>query len=108
MSILATAAQAVANVEQTLYTVPAGTEILAELTCTNRTSGTVKFSVATLPVGMANTGSNTPWIEFEAEIVSRTPLIRSGLLLSAGEKIVVKCDNTAVNYVLIGKADPVA
>ena len=83
--------------EQTLYTCGAGGTGAVAATATvsfcNRTSGTVTVRLA---VGTGGGAATTDYLEYDAQIPASGVLERTGIVLSAGEKIFVKSSAAGV------------
>jgi hypothetical protein len=104
MTLLAKAVQTTANTEQLLYTVPASTEVLCSVNVCNKDTSTAKVRIGLLSSGESSTAAGG-FIEYDAQIPAGGVLERTGILLSAGEKIAVNSDTaTNVAYVVVGKA----
>lgn len=88
-----------ANADQLLYTAPAGKRSIASLNLTNRTAGSVLVRVA-LTKGAAP--ADADWIEYETTVPGRTPLVRTGLALAAGDRLYVRASAAGCNAVLYG------
>jgi hypothetical protein len=82
-----------------LYTVPANTFTVVNITVCNRNNTAVTVRVALSATG---TPSNSEWIEFDVEIPAKGVLERTGLVLDATKNIVVYSDTTGVNAVAYG------
>jgi hypothetical protein len=83
----------------TVYTVPADTYTVATLSLCNRGSATTTISVA---VADADTPTNGEYIEFETELLAKNVLERTGLVLSADQRIVINSSEADVSAVLVG------
>ena len=88
-----------ANTNTTLYTTPASTFTVATISFCNRSTSDVTVSIA---LSTSDTPSNSEWVEFESTIPAKGVLERSGIVLNAGRKIVVKSSATDVNAVSYG------
>ena len=104
MALLAKAVQTTANTEQVLYTVPASIEVLCSVNVCNKGTTAAKVRVGLLASGESTTAAGA-FIEYDVSIPANGVLERTGILLSAGEKIAVNSDTaTNVAYVVVGKA----
>lgn len=83
----------------TLYTVPANTFSLVTISVCNRGNSPVGARLA-LAAG-ANPGDDE-WIEYGVEIGAKGVLERTGVLLSAGQKVVAWSSNPYVSVVVYG------
>ena len=88
-----------ANTNTTLYTTPSSTFTVATISFCNRSTSEVTVSIA---LEKSDTTGNSEWIEFESTIPAKGVLERSGIVLNAGRKIVVKSSATSVNAVSYG------
>lgn len=88
-----------ANTNATVYTTPASTFTVATISFCNRSASEVTVSMA---LSTSDTPSNSDWIEFESTIPAKGVLERSGIVLNAGRKIVVKSSAASVNVVSYG------
>ena len=88
-----------ANTNTTLYTTPSSTFTVATISFCNRSTSEVTDSIA---LATSDTPGNSEWIEFESTIPAKGVLERSGIVLNAGRKIVVKSSATSVNAVSYG------
>lgn len=71
----------------TVYTVPASTLSVINITVVNRsTSATADVRVA---LATTATPQNSEWIEYDATIPTRGVLERTGIAMNAGEKVIV-------------------
>ena len=106
MSILAKAVQATASTEQVLYTVPSLTEVMCSIQVCNRSAtATALVSIGLLASGETATATSG-FLEFNLAIAPSGVLERTGIVLSAGEKIAVTSNvATAVNFMVVGRAE---
>lgn len=93
------AADLAANTDTTVYTVPAGTLTVCNLTVCNRTSTPVTVRVA-IAAAAAPTGAE--FIEYETNLAGNGVLERTGLVLDAGKRLVVRSSAASVNAVAMG------
>jgi hypothetical protein len=89
-----------ANTDTTLYTVPAGTYIVANLSVVNRGTIDAKVMVALAPAAVP---TNADWIEFDAIIPANGGVLeRSAIMAETGERVVVRDDQGTCSYRLFG------
>lgn len=88
-----------ATTNTTLYTVPADTFTVANITICNRSSASVTVRVALAEGG---TPDDADYIEFDTEIPAKGVLERTGLVLDATKNIVVYSSAIDVNAVAYG------
>jgi hypothetical protein len=89
----------VASTATTLYITPSGTFTIATVSICNRSSSTVTVRLA---IALADTPLDSEWLEYETAIPSKGVLERTGLVLSAGTKLVVRSSAVSVNAVAFG------
>lgn len=88
-----------AATDTTIYTCPEDTFCVASVNIVNRTSSSVTVRVA---VASADTPTNAEYIEYESTILPNGVLERTGLVLQAGKKIVVRSSAINVNAIAMG------
>jgi hypothetical protein len=88
-----------ANTNTTVYTVPASTFAVVTVSMCNRSSTQRSVRVAMTD---ADTPTADEWIEFDTSLVGNGTLERTGLVLSAGQKIVVFSNSIDVSAVVYG------
>ncbi|WP_313073374.1 hypothetical protein [Melaminivora sp.] len=93
------AADCAAATHVTLYAVPAGTVATMNVNLCNRTAGAIKVS---LSIGTAATPGNADYIEHEAEIQPHDVLERTGLVASAGERVIVHAAAAGISARVMG------
>ena len=93
------AADLAANTNTTLYTTPASTFTVATVSLCNRSASDANVSIA---LSTSDTPSNSDWIEFESVVPAKGVLERSGIVINAGRKIIVKSSAASVNAVSYG------
>jgi hypothetical protein len=83
----------------TAYTVPEATYTVATITMCNRgtTDTTIDLALADL-----DTPVNGEFIEFETVLLAKNVLERTGLVLAADQKIVVRSTQANVSVVVVG------
>jgi hypothetical protein len=86
-----------AGTNTTVYAVPAATYTVASLSITNRGNQPTVINVA-----IADTPTNGEYIEFETELLPKNILERTGLVLAATQKIVVRSSAALVSAVAFG------
>jgi hypothetical protein len=86
----------VANTNTTIYTVPANTVATATVNFCNRGATISRIRLA---ISATDTPSAAEWIEYDADLLSSSIIERSGLVLSAGKKLVAysEFDNVSVS-----------
>lgn len=75
-----------------VYTVPSGKAAVITLNACNRDTTATAVSVGIERAGNSGTLSNGEYIEYETSIIGHSVMERSGILLSAGDSIVVKAN----------------
>jgi hypothetical protein len=83
----------------TLYTVPADTFTVANVTICNRGATAVTVRLALSATG---TPANSEYIEYDVSIAAKGVLERTGLVLDATKNIVVYSSATGVNAIAYG------
>jgi hypothetical protein len=93
------AADLSATTNTTLYTCPASTFAIANVSICNRnaTSVTVRLALAS-----STTPGGAEWLEFGVTLPANSVLERTGLALDAGKILVVWASTTSVNAVAYG------
>lgn len=83
----------------TVYTCPVDTFTAASLSVVNRSNSvaTIRISIST-----ADTPTDDEFIEFDTQLPAKGILERTGLVLDAGKKIVVRSNIGGVNSVAFG------
>ena len=80
----------------TVYTCPADTFSVATINLTNRNATSVTVRIA---VAASDTPLDSEFIEYEATVLGNGVLERTGIVLAAGQKIVVRSSTINVNAV---------
>lgn len=88
-----------ANTNTTVYTVPADNFAVVTLSMCNRSSTQRSIRVA---LAGADTPTSGEYIEYDTSLVGNGTLERTGLVLSAGQKIVVFSNSVDVAAVVYG------
>ena len=83
----------------TVYECPADTYTVASISICNRGADANDISLA---IADADTPINGEYIEFETNLLSKNVLERTGLVLSAGQKIVALSLEASVSAVVVG------
>lgn len=104
MAILARLS-ATATSEHQLYQVPASTEALCSVMVCNQNATAVKVRIGVYASGETIGSTPAAFIEYDSSIAANGVLERTGILLSATERIGVRSDTGNVSFVVIGKTD---
>lgn len=83
----------------TVYTCPADTYAVIAVNICNRGTTTAAIRVA---LADADTPTAAEYIEYDVDVFAKNVLERTGLVLSAGQRIVVYSDESAVSAVVVG------
>lgn len=83
----------------TVYDTPAATYTVASVTICNRGAAASNISIAIADVATPLVGE---YIEFETVLLSKNVLERTGVVLAAGQKIVVLSSAASVSAVVVG------
>ena len=89
-----------ATTDTTVYTCPASTFAVVTVSLCNRNATTardIRIAVAT-----SGTPSDAEYIEYDASLLAKGVLERTGLVLAAGQRIVVRASATDVSAVVYG------
>lgn len=89
-----------ATTNTTVYTVPASTVSVVNVSLTNRST----TATADVRIALSSSGSPTTseYIEYDATIPTRGVLERSGIVMDAGKSVVVYCSNANVSVSVYG------
>lgn len=93
------AANCAANSNTLLYTVPASLVATANLSLVNRTTAPIAIRVA---IGTGSAPADQDYIEYGVSLPPGTPLERTALVLSAGEKVWVHAAAAGISARLFG------
>lgn len=83
----------------TLYTVPTGFFTVATVSVVNRSNQAMTIRMA---ISATGTPTNAEWVEFDTEIYPKGVLERTGLVLGAGQNIVLFSSTANVGAVAFG------
>lgn len=87
----------------TAYTTPASTYAVISVSICNRGTST---SLISLALADADTPTAGEYIEFETSLLAKNILERTGIVLGAGQKLVVRSSEANVNIVAVGIETP--
>lgn len=82
-----------------LYTCPADTFSVTTLSLCNRNASSVRIRVA---VGTSASPADAEFIEYDSELTGNSVIERTGIVLSAGQTIIVRSNTVNVSAVLVG------
>jgi len=82
-----------------VYTCPANTTAFISINVANRTAGTVTTSINLSTTAGENLGG---YIEFSSPIAANQAMEKSGVVLSAGQRILITASSTSTTYVIFG------
>jgi hypothetical protein len=83
----------------TLYTCPASTFAVTSVSICNRGNSAISIRLA---VAANDTPLNSEYIEYDVEILAKGVLERTGIVLDAGKKLVVRSSAANVSAVAFG------
>jgi len=83
----------------TIYTCPASTFGVASVSFCNRGNSAVAVRLA---VADSDTPTDAEYIEYDTEILGKGVLERTGIIVGAGQKLVVRASNSNVSAVAFG------
>lgn len=83
----------------TIYTVPSGYFAVVGVNVCNRGNTAVAIRIAT---AATDTPTNSEYIEYDVEVGAKGVLERTGIILSAGQKIVARSSAANVSVVVFG------
>jgi hypothetical protein len=93
------AANLAAATNTTLYTCPEATFTVLTISICNRNATPITARVA---VSALDTPTDAEFIEFDTQLTANGVLERTGVLLDAGKKIVIRSSGTNVSAVVYG------
>lgn len=88
-----------ATTNTTVYTCPASTYAVVAVNICNRGASAANVRIA---VADTDTPGNAEYIEYDTQVFAKNVLERTGLVLSAGQKIVVYSSAASISAVVVG------
>jgi hypothetical protein len=88
-----------AATDTTVYTCPVDTFSVVTVSVCNRGTATAAVRVA---LSASGTPSSAEFLEFDAEILAKNVLERTGIVLDAGKNIVVRSNAASCSVVVMG------
>lgn len=88
-----------ANTDTVLYTVPSSTFAVSTINVVNRSGSTVTIRIA---ISDADTPTAAEYIEFDVGLGPKQVLERTGVVIGADQRVVVRSSSTDVNAVVYG------
>lgn len=88
-----------ANTDTVLYTTPAGTFVIAAINIVNRSSATVTARIA---ICDADAPTVAEYIEYDVGVPPKGVLERTGIVVGASQRIVVRSSAVDVNAIAYG------
>lgn len=82
-----------------VYTVPSGYFAVVSVNICNRANTAISVRIA---AAAADTPTNAEYLEYDTEILGRGVLERTGIIIGAGQKIVVRSTAANVSAVVFG------
>jgi hypothetical protein len=86
-----------------VYTVPVGTFTVATISICNRSNSAITTRMS---ISATSTPSADEWLEYDCEILPKGVLERTGLVMSAGQNLVVYSSTANVSAVAMGIETP--
>lgn len=93
-----------ATTNTTVYTVPSSTQTALSVSVCNRGSSAVTVRLA---LAATDTPSVSEWIEYDTAVIANDAMERSGIILSAGQKVVAYTNVATVSVVVYGVEESV-
>jgi hypothetical protein len=100
---LGTADLTLAGINTTVYTVPSDFFAVVSVNVCNRSNNAQAVRIA---ASSGNSPLDSEWIEFDVEIGAKGVLERTGIIIGAGQRIVVYSSSTNVSVVVFGIETP--
>jgi len=88
-----------ATTNTTVYTCPADTYAVVAVNICNRGASSANVRIA---VADTDTPGNAEYIEYDTQVFAKNVLERTGLVLAAGQKIVVYSSAASISAVVVG------
>lgn len=82
-----------------VYTCPASTSAFVTVNIVNRTASTVTANINLSTTSSENLGG---YLEFASPIAANQALEKAGIVLSAGQQILVSANNVSTTFVIFG------
>lgn len=82
-----------------VYTVPSGYFAVLSVNICNRSNSAIAVRIATADL---DTPVNGEFLEYDTEVLGRGVLERTGIIVAAGQKIVVRSSGAGVSAVVFG------
>lgn len=93
------AADLAATTDTSVYTVPSSTFSVVNISVCNRGSSTITVRIA---VSTSGTPNAADYLEYDASILAKGVLERTGIVLDAGKQVIVRSSALNVNAVVYG------
>ena len=93
------AADLAATTDTTLYTVPASTFSVVTVSVCNRGATAVTVRIA---VAASASPADSEYLEYEVSLTAKGVIERTGIVMDAGKRLVVRSSATSVNAVVYG------
>lgn len=85
--------------DTTLYTVPSDTFAVVSVSVVNRGASSANIRIA---VSNSGTPADADYLEYDAEVLAKGVLERTGIVMDAGKVLVVRSSAINVNAVAVG------
>ena len=82
-----------------VYTCPASTTAFITVNVANRTAGTVTTNINLSTTASENLGG---YVEFTSPIAANQALEKTGIVLSAGQRVLISASSTSTTFVIFG------